>query len=88
MQGNRKYTWPDRSGHYGIFGGRYVSETLMSALIELEAAYRKASRDRGFVRELDSLLGEYAGRPTPLYFARRLTEKAKGARIFLKREDL
>jgi tryptophan synthase beta chain len=60
----------------------------MSALIELEAAYRKAARDRGFVRELDSLLKEYAGRPTPLYFARRLTEKAKGARIFLKREDL
>ncbi|PWB64045.1 MAG: tryptophan synthase subunit beta [Deltaproteobacteria bacterium] len=60
----------------------------MSALIDLETAYRKAKRDRGFIRELDSLLREYAGRPTPLYFARRLTEKAKGARIFLKREDL
>jgi len=88
LKGNSRYKWPDRTGHYGVFGGRYVSETLMSALIELEAAYRKAARDRGFVRELDSLLKDYAGRPTPLYFARRLTEKAKGARIFLKREDL
>jgi tryptophan synthase beta chain len=60
----------------------------MAALLELEAGYRKAVRDRAFSRELDGLLRDYAGRPTPLYFARRLTEKAKGARIFLKREDL
>jgi tryptophan synthase beta chain len=60
----------------------------MAALVELEAGYRKAVRDRAFSRELDGLLRDYAGRPTPLYFARRLTEKAKGARIFLKREDL
>jgi tryptophan synthase beta chain len=60
----------------------------MSALIDLEAAYRKAVRDRRFISGLDELLRDYAGRPTPLYFARRLTEKAKGARIFLKREDL
>jgi tryptophan synthase beta chain len=83
-----KYKWPDKHGHFGPFGGRYVAETLMTALIELETAYRKAARDRRFAAELGVLLRDYAGRPTPLYFAGRLTEKAKGARIFLKREDL
>jgi len=79
---------PDRAGHFGEFGGRYVAETLMSALIALERAYRETRADRSFRRELDGLLREYAGRPTPMYFARRLTEKAGGARIYLKREDL
>jgi len=83
--GNR---WPDRNGHFGPFGGRYVAETLMTALIELEKAYRETMRDRRFREERDAMLREYAGRPTPLYFARRLTEKGKGAKIFLKREDL
>ncbi|MGB7971742.1 MAG: tryptophan synthase subunit beta [Candidatus Deferrimicrobiaceae bacterium] len=83
--GNR---WPDRNGHFGPFGGRYVAETLMTALIELEKAYRETIRDRRFREERDAMLREYAGRPTPLYFARRLTEKGKGAKIFLKREDL
>ncbi len=82
------YKVPDRRGHFGPFGGRYVAETLMTALLELERAYSKASRDRNFSRELSGLLKHYAGRPTPLYFAGRLTEKMKGARIFLKREDL
>ena len=80
--------WPDRAGHFGPFGGRYVAETLMTALIDLEKAYREAVRDRRFRTELDGMLREYAGRPTPLYFARRLTEKGRGAKIFLKREDL
>lgn len=80
--------WPDRSGHFGPFGGRYVAETLMTALIDLEKAYRKAINDKRFREDLGCLLREYAGRPTPLYFARRLTEKGKGAKIFLKREDL
>src|SRR5512147_2182815 len=80
--------WPDPAGHFGAFGGRYVSETLMTALLDLESSYRKAARDRRFVAELSGLLRDYAGRPTPLYFARRLSEKAKGARIYLKREDL
>ncbi|MGW8284265.1 MAG: tryptophan synthase subunit beta [Candidatus Deferrimicrobiaceae bacterium] len=80
--------WPDRSGHFGPFGGRYVAETLMTALIDLEKAYRETMRDRRFREERDAMLREYAGRPTPLYFARRLTEKGKGAKIFLKREDL
>ena len=79
---------PDPAGHFGPFGGRYVAETLMSALIELEKAYREAWRSRSFHRELDGLLKNYAGRPTPLYFAERLTEKAGGARIHIKREDL
>jgi len=83
--GNR---WPDRNGHFGPFGGRYVAETLMTALIELEKAYRETLRDRRFREEWNGMLREYAGRPTPLYFARRLTEKGKGAKIFLKREDL
>jgi len=80
--------WPDRSGHYGPYGGRYVAETLMTALLALERAYREARHDRRFRKDLDGLLREYAGRPTPLYFARRLTEKGKGAKIYLKREDL
>lgn len=80
--------WPDRSGHYGLYGGRYVAETLMTALLALERAYREARKDRRFRMDLAGMLREYAGRPTPLYFARRLTEKGKGAKIFLKREDL
>jgi tryptophan synthase beta chain len=75
-------------GRFGIYGGRYVPETLMAALEELEREYDKAKRDRGFQRRLDELLRTYAGRPTPLFFARRLTEKLRGAKIYLKREDL
>src|SRR5947199_926107 len=76
------------SGRFGAYGGRYVTETLMSALEELEREYEKAKRDRKFRRRLDELLRTFAGRPTPLFFARRLTEKLGGARIYLKREDL
>src|SRR5712692_5311405 len=79
---------PDRRGHFGIYGGRYVSETLMPALIELEKAYAAARRDPSFRREFHKYLREYAGRETPLYFAERLTKKLGGARIYLKREDL
>ena len=79
---------PDKKGHFGIFGGKYVIETLMPALNELENAYHEAKRDRGFHRELHKYLSEYAGRPTPLYFAKRLTEELGGGRIYLKREDL
>src|SRR3989442_2742459 len=75
-------------GRFGVYGGRYVPETLMSALDELERAYEKAKRDRKFQARLDELLRSYAGRPTPLFFARRLTEKLGGAKIYLKREDL
>jgi tryptophan synthase beta chain len=79
---------PDRNGHYGEFGGRYVSETLMPALLELEAAYREWRREAGFQAELRYRLREYVGRPTPLYFAENLTARLGGARIYLKREDL
>jgi tryptophan synthase beta chain len=83
-----KQTQPDRHGHFGIFGGRYAAETLMPALLELEAACRTARRDPAFKREFASYLHEYAGRETPLYEARRLTEALGGAKIYLKREDM
>jgi tryptophan synthase beta chain len=79
---------PDAGGHYGPYGGRFVPETLMSPLDELEKAYFEAREDPAFRAELDDLLRNYAGRPTPLYFARRLSEFLGGARIYLKREDL
>jgi tryptophan synthase beta chain len=76
------------AGRFGPYGGRYVPETLMAALEELEREYEKARRDRKFQQRLDLLLKTYAGRPTPLFFARRLTAKLGGAKIYLKREDL
>lgn len=79
---------PDERGHFGIYGGRYVAETLMPALIEMEKAYRAAQADPAFDAEFRDLLKHYVGRPSPLYFAPRLTEAFGGARIFLKREDL
>jgi tryptophan synthase beta chain len=82
------YDFPDARGHFGLFGGRYVAETLMPALLELEEAYRAAQSDPGFFEELDDDLKNYVGRPSPLYFARRLTEHLGGAKIYLKREDL
>jgi len=79
---------PDSAGRYGPFGGRYVPETLTYALDQLAAAYADAQADPGFQTELDDLLAHYVGRPSPLYFAPRLTEQCGGARIYLKREDL
>jgi tryptophan synthase beta chain len=79
---------PDAGGHFGVFGGRYVAETLMPALLELEATWTTLRRDRGFRRDLQRWLRTYANRPTPLYFAERLTQRLGGARIYLKREDL
>jgi tryptophan synthase beta chain len=79
---------PDAEGYFGPYGGRFVPETLMAPLAELTRAYDKARRSRGFRRELTGLLNDFAGRPTPLYFAERLSEELGGARIFLKREDL
>ena len=79
---------PDRKGHFGIFGGKFVPETLMAPLQELERAYVSIRKDPLFRTELNSLLRDYAGRPTPLYFARGLTAELKGGRIYLKREDL
>jgi tryptophan synthase beta chain len=79
---------PDRYGHFGAYGGRYVAETLMPALTELERAYDQARRDASFRRAFQSDLRQYAGRATPLYFARRLTHELGGAKVYLKREDL
>src|SRR5881409_3340014 len=76
------------SGRFGAYGGRYVPETLMAALDELEREYARARKDKKFQARLDELLRTYAGRPTPLFFARRLTQKLGGAKIYLKREDL
>ncbi|HXZ80705.1 MAG TPA: tryptophan synthase subunit beta [Terriglobales bacterium] len=77
-----------KPGRFGPYGGRYVPETLVAALEELERAYEQARQDPEFQRELDLLLRQFAGRPTPLFFAERLTEKLGGAKIYLKREDL
>jgi tryptophan synthase beta chain len=77
-----------RPGRFGIYGGRYVPETLMAALVELEHEYDIAKADAAFQAELTSLLNDFAGRPTPLYFCKRLTEQLGGAKIYLKREDL
>ena len=79
---------PDRAGHFGIYGGRYVAETLMPALLELEDAYREVSPKPAFREELGRLLADYAGRPTPLFPARRFSTHLGGAQIYLKREDL
>lgn len=97
MQGNtlfkdvRRYekkTAPDSKGHFGPYGGRYVAETLMPAVLELEEAYNKFLPDKAFQNELCVLLKDYAGRPTPLFHAKRLSDHLKGASIYLKREDL
>jgi tryptophan synthase beta chain len=79
---------PNERGHFGPYGGKFVPETLMSALGELEEAYAEARADESFCAELDDLLHNYVGRPTPIYFARRLTQHLGGAKMYLKREDL
>ncbi|MCE7797030.1 tryptophan synthase subunit beta [Sphingobium sufflavum] len=79
---------PDARGHFGEFGGRYVAETLMPLILDLEREYRAAKQDPAFKAEFDELLRQYVGRPNPLYFAERLTENLGGAKIYLKREEL
>ena len=81
-------TGPDERGHFGIFGGRYVAETLMPLILDLEKAYSAAKADPSFQNELDYLLEHYAGLPSPLYYAKRLTEKLGGAKIYFKRDEL
>jgi tryptophan synthase beta chain len=82
------YQYPDERGHFGIYGGRYVAETLMPALLELEEAYKSVKDDPNFTDEFQYYLKNYVGRPSPLYYAQRLTEELGGAKIYLKREDL
>ena len=79
---------PDETGHFGIYGGRFVAETLMPLILELEEAYKAAKRDPSFQAELDQLNAHYAGRPSPLYFAERLTQHFGGAKIYFKRDEL
>jgi len=81
-------TGPDSRGHFGAYGGRFVAETLMPLVLDLERAYEEARRDPSFQAELDGLLKNYVGRESPLYFAERLTEHLGGAKVYLKREDL
>jgi len=87
-QPNSYRAGPDEGGHFGIFGGRFVAETLMPLILEVERAYKDAQRDPSFQAELDELLAFYAGRPSPLYFARRLTEHFGGAKVYFKRDEL
>ncbi|MEC7944021.1 MAG: tryptophan synthase subunit beta [Pseudomonadota bacterium] len=79
---------PDEDGHFGIFGGRYVAETLMPLLLDVEKAYEEAKVDPAFQKEFSNLLEHYVGRPSPLYFASRITEKCGGARVYFKRDEL
>jgi len=88
LQPNTFRSGPDTSGHFGIFGGRFVAETLMPLILELEEAYRAAQADPAFQAELDGLHATYTGRPSPLYFAERLTEELGGAKIYFKRDEL
>ena len=85
---NKSYDLPDERGHFGPYGGRFVSETLMAPIDELTEAYAEAMADPAFIAELDSELQHYVGRPSPLYFAQRWSEQVGGAKIYLKREDL
>ncbi|HWL67275.1 MAG TPA: tryptophan synthase subunit beta [Geminicoccus sp.] len=87
-QRNSLRTMPDENGHYGIFGGRFVAETLMPLILDLERAYEEVKKDEGFWKELDGWFKDYVGRPSPLYFAERLTEHFGGAKIYFKREEL
>ncbi|MFI5034426.1 MAG: pyridoxal-phosphate dependent enzyme, partial [Reyranellales bacterium] len=79
---------PDERGHFGIFGGRYVAETLMPLILDLEKAYNEAKADPAFQGELNYLAKHYAGRPSPLYHAARLTKHLGGAKVYFKREEL
>ncbi len=88
QQPNSFRTGPDERGHFGIYGGRFVAETLMPLILDLERAYNEAKADPAFRKEMDGYLKHYVGRPSPLYFAERLTAHCGGAKIYLKREEL
>src|SRR5436305_11821229 len=88
QQVNSFRTGPDERGHFGLYGGRFVAETLMPLILDLERAYTAAKNDPAFKAQMNGYLTHYVGRPSPLYFAERLTEHFGGAKIYLKREDL
>lgn len=83
-----KYNQPDKNGHFGAYGGRYVAETLMPLILEVEKAYEAAKADPKFQAEFDYLAEHYIGRPSPLYYADRLTKHLGGAKIYFKRDEL
>ena len=85
---NSLRTGPDERGHFGQFGGRYVAETLMPLILDLERHYEAAKADPSFAAQFDDLLEHYVGRPSPLYFAERMTEELGGAKIYFKRDEL
>ncbi|MEK9971080.1 MAG: tryptophan synthase subunit beta, partial [Ferrovibrio sp.] len=85
---NSYRTGPDEKGHFGKFGGRFVAETLMPLILDLEKHYKQAKTDPSFKAEMDYLLKDYVGRPNPLYYAEPLTKHLGGAKIYLKREEL
>ena len=85
---NQSDQQPDQDGHFGDYGGRFVAETLMAPLFELEKVWREAQKSNSFQKELDGFLADYAGRPSPLYFAERLTQHCGGAKIYFKRDEL
>ena len=85
---NSYRTGPDERGHFGIYGGRFVAETLMPLILDLEKAYDEAKEDPAFIAELKHLNTHYTGRPSPLYFAERMTEHLGGAKIYFKRDEL
>jgi tryptophan synthase beta chain len=87
-QNENLFAYPDETGHFGVYGGKFVSETLMAALKELESEYQRLRKDESFQNELQRDLSDYVGRQSPLYFAERLTNEVGGAKIYLKREDL
>ena len=82
------YTQPNEKGHFGMFGGRFVPETLMPAVLELETAYEEAIKDPQFLQQVDYYFKQYIGRETPLYYAENLSKQLGGPNIYLKREDL
>src|SRR5205807_8287024 len=88
QQLNSFRTGPDERGHFGLYGGRFVAETLMPLILDLERAYNAAKNDPAFKKEMNGYLKDYVGRPSPLYFAERMSAHCGGAKIYLKREEL
>jgi len=88
MTQSKAYNQPDNDGHFGLYGGRYVAETLMPLILEVEEAYKKASADPEFQKQIDYYNTHYAGRPSPLYYAEKLTQELGGAKIYFKRDEL
>ena len=88
LEKNSYYKWPNKKGYFGKYGGRYVAETLMPLILEVEKKYNEVKNDKSFNNELNYYLEKYVGRPSPLFFAKRITEDLKGPKIYFKRDEL